>query len=57
VAARTAVATALRYDNCSGAGDVHARLVTALSGEVPLTAAAHAAALSLAIDSPAPGGR
>ena len=48
-AARQAVGTALRYDNWSGSGRVHASLIDALNDGPPLAAASTAAGLSLAM--------
>jgi hypothetical protein len=53
-AARNAVAAALR-SGADGPERVHARLLAALDGDAPLTAAAHAAGLSLAIRYPPAG--
>jgi hypothetical protein len=53
--ARQAVAAALRAGNAAGSGQVHSRLLFALNGDAPLTAASHAAGLSLAIGHPPPG--
>ena len=50
--ARQAVEAALRSDNAAGSVRVHSCLLAALDGEEPLSAAAHAAGLSLAIGYP-----
>jgi len=54
-AARQAVAAALRYDNENSPARVHSRLLAALAGGTPLSAASQAAGLSLAIGHPPPG--
>jgi len=51
-AARQAVGTALRYDNSLGSGRVYASLCDALNDGAPVSAASHAAGLSLAIRHP-----
>ena len=53
--ARQAVEAALRSDNAAGSVRVHSCLLAALDGEEPLSAAAHAAGLSLAIGYPPDG--
>ena len=53
--ARQAVAAALRSGHAAGSEDVHTWLLSSLNGGAPLTAAAHAAGLSLAIRHPPPG--
>jgi AAA domain len=56
-AARQAVDAALRYANAIGSAGVHDCLLAALDAPAPLTAAAHAAALTLAIRCYPPGAR
>jgi AAA ATPase domain len=53
--ARQAVAAALRLGQAAGSARVHACLLSSLNADAPLTAAAHAAGLSLAIRYPPPG--
>jgi AAA domain-containing protein len=53
--AREAVAGAIRFENANGLTAAHSCLLAALNGAAPLTAAAHAAGLSLAIQHAPPG--
>src|ERR1035438_3747014 len=53
--ARHAVGAALRVGHAAGSGRVHTCLLSSLNGGAPLTAASHAAGLSLAIRHPPPG--
>jgi hypothetical protein len=56
-AARRAVDAALRYANATSSAAVHGCLLAALDAPTPLTAASHAAALTIAIRRHPPGAR